>query len=685
MLLRDFQVFRFRNVIDSEPIPVETDVTCLVGKNESGKTALLQALELLNPARPLDFNIPDQYPRWLLADDRKAGSIESVVAVQAAFDLEEADLAAVEEVVGSGTFKGSAVTVTRDYGGEPSIELEVDEAKAVAGLVKAAGASPALRKRLNTESVVALTASIADVREAAERAEQEQEAAKQAEAAAADPVEGEDATEGAEEGKGAAASQATSTPASADALLSEAEVEQLATVESAVAELLADEETLDDRVAAVLLERLPKFFYFSDYSILPGRVDLNELAGGEPPASSELQTAWALLQLASTDTSLVGTEDFELRQAELEAVANKLTKEVSTYWTQNPDLWVSVVADQETVEHPSGPTAVVRFLDFRVTDRRHNYSNNFSQRSSGFKWFFSFLAAFSEFEEREERVIVLLDEPALTLHARAQADFLRFIEERLATTHQVVYTTHSPFMVETGRLERVRIVEDKGPDVGVKVTTEVMATERDSLFPLQAALGYDIAQSLFVGADNLLVEGTSDFTYLTLMSELLASQGRTALDPRWHILPCGGATNIATFVALLGGHLEVTVLVDSGTKGIQRLVEMGRSGQLEPTRLITVGATVGRKNADIEDLFEVDDYLAVFNPALKQKLKASDLPEGDRIVKRLADKLGGDFEHGQPADYLLRHRDEILPTLSETTLDNFERLIEVINTTLPAE
>jgi len=77
-------------------------------------------------------------------------------------------------------------------------------------------------------------------------------------------------------------------------------------------------------------------------------------------------------------------------------------------------------------------------------------------------------------------VVVLLDQPA------------RFINDRLAPNHQVIYTTHSPFMVETGRLERTRVVEDKGSDLGAEVSTEALATDRDSLFPLQAALGYDI-------------------------------------------------------------------------------------------------------------------------------------------------------------------------------------------------
>jgi predicted ATP-dependent endonuclease of OLD family len=159
-------------------------------------------------------------------------------------------------------------------------------------------------------------------------------------------------------------------------------------------------------------------------------------------------------------------DEYEARKAELEAVSDDLTREVFEYWQQNRELELSIDVDKETVGAGPNRTAVARFLDIRVRDRRHGFTNNFGQRSSGFQWFFSFLAAFSEFDEQDHPVIVLLDEPALTLHGRAQADFLRFIDERLGATHQVIYTTHSPFMVEPGRLERVRVVEDRGPDEG---------------------------------------------------------------------------------------------------------------------------------------------------------------------------------------------------------------------------
>jgi predicted ATPase len=632
MILREFSVVRFRNVVNSGEIPIADDVTCLVGKNESGKTALLEALKTLNPARPATFDLADQYPRWLLVEDRKTDKATETEPIGAVFELQDADREALEQRFGNGSIGADAVSVSRAYDGTCRSDLAVDEPVAVAALVEETGASPETRALLDLGRFDALADSIAAARNLPD--------------------------------------------------VGEPTLTELAGIESAASQLLGGRE-FREVVDEAVFELMPKFFYFSDYSILPGRIDLRQIAGNEPPASSELQTAWALLRLADTDTSRLSQEDYEVRKAELEAVSINLTKQVFAYWTQNTELKVDIDIDKATEPTGNGQTAVARYLDVRVRDERHGFTGNFGQRSSGFQWFFSFLAAFSEFESQQGRVVVLLDEPALTLHGRAQMDFLRFINERLAPSHQVIYTTHSPFMVQTDRLERVRIVEDKGPELGAQVSTEVLATDQDSLFPLQAALGYDIAQSLFIGPHNVLVEGTSDFTYLTIVSDSLKKQKRAYLDPDWRLLPCGGAQNIPAFVALLGGHLEVTVLIDSGTAGAQRLTDLGRRGLLEPKRLITVGEVLAAKNADIEDLFDVADYLLIFNGAFGKKLAEAALPLGDRIVKRIAEK-SGEFDHGGPADYFLRHRDEILPKLSEATLSRFEKLIERINQTVPA-
>lgn len=121
-------------------------------------------------------------------------------------------------------------------------------------------------------------------------------------------------------------------------------------------------------------------------------------------------------------------------------------------------------------------------------------------------------------KEYGNNLIVLLDEPGLSLHATAQADLLRYMNEKLVPNHQVIYSTHSPFMIDQSDLLSCRTVEDAtGPNdevLGTKVSGEVLSTDADTLFPLQASLGYDITQSLFVGEHTLLVEGPSDLLYI---------------------------------------------------------------------------------------------------------------------------------------------------------------------------
>jgi len=468
-------------------------------------------------------------------------------------------------------------------------------------------------------------------------------------------------------------------------------------IESADAELIP----IDDRASAlavlmeagleqtsiwqgmvnVLKARLPKFFRFTGYSTLPGRIDFRQLtnASTDGPGSNALQTARALLRLAGTDIQQLGEDNYELRKSELEAVQIDLSNQVFEYWRQNPNLEVLIDVDKENVQQQNGNRAVARFLDIRLRDKRTGYSNNFSQRSSGFQWFFSFLAAFSEFEGKQESTVVLLDEPALTLHGKAQADFLRFINKRLAPASPVIYTTHSPFMVEADRLDRARIIEDHGPPLGATCTTDVLAADADSLFPLQAALGYDIAQNLFVGPHNLVVEGTSDLIYLTMMSRACGAAGKATLDSRWRILPAGGATNIPTFVSLIGPHLDVTVLADSDTKGMQRVTNMIERKLLADHRLILAGRALASDQADIEDMFSEGDYLKLYNRTFGTSIKLSDLPKGPRIVKRLEASHGA-FDHGRVAETLLRLQHE--QSFSDTTLDRFAELLEIVNGTL---
>jgi AAA ATPase domain/PIN domain len=330
-------------------------------------------------------------------------------------------------------------------------------------------------------------------------------------------------------------------------------------------------------------------------------------------------------------------------------------------------------------------------LFVRVENHRHRATVPFDDRSRGFVWFFSFLAYFGKIEEgRTSNLILLLDEPGLSLHARAQKDLLRLIDERLAPRHQVIYTTHSPFMVSPGQFHRVRTVIDhlKG---GSKVSAEIFKADDDTVSPLLTAMGIEMTQTLFIGEHTLLLEGPSDLIYLDILSDLTESRQLTGLDPRWVKTPIGGSGKLSTFVTLLGANkLHVAVLIDSSTKDTGAVNRLRDNGQLARNGLVEISEFTGTRDADIEDLFDRDFYLELVNRAyaseLSQPITAADLTPGEpRIVRAIEAYFrqhgiaSGKFNHYRPATVLLKEQATLVPRITDTTVNRAERLFVRLN------
>lgn len=640
MKLKQVRVRMFRNILDSTVVSIQPDITCLVGKNESGKTAFLQALWRIKPARTKqEFSIPDQYPAWLEKRHRNEGKdLARVQPAEAVFTWEDSDVMVVDERFGAGVApRGGEFVVSRRYDNRLLSVHGCSESKAVQNLLATEKLPPAIARSLRQEEAFGpLTKRLQDL----------------------------------------ILDQKTNT--------------EFKDVTTKLGELLKRAngllggKTFDDVLWTVIEPRIPSFLYFADYSRLPYSVKISSVLRASDDLKESEATARSLLRLGGAENDYLLNPDYERRKRELENVANALTEDVLRYWSQNQGLRVQPEITQTTEQRPNGQHSVLDELKIRIWDSRHSLSLPFDQHSAGFQWFFSFLAAFSEYEHQNPPVIILLDEPAVGLHAKAQADFLRFIEERLSARCQVIYTTHSPFMVQPGHLERVRIVEDRGKEEGSIVSSDVLSRDPDTLFPLQGALGYDLVQNLFVAKHNLVVEGTADYTYLLLVSDYLATMAnRICLDPRWSIVPVGGADAVPTFVALLGSHLDVTVLLDSRKEGHQRLYRLASDGYLSRQRIILIGDVITRSLADIEDLFEIEEYLAIYNMAFGTSLTEVQLTSAGPIVARITRHLGTDrYDHGKPADVLLRERDKILPGLSQDTLRRFENLFDRINKTI---
>ena len=140
----------------------------------------------------------------------------------------------------------------------------------------------------------------------------------------------------------------------------------------------------------------------------------------------------ALLELANTTPEeLAGIDQFEYLVAELESVSQRITRDVMEYWSQDRSLEVDFRCDAARPHDPP-PFNTGYVLRTRIRNRRHKITLGFDERSAGFIWFFSFLVWLSHIRrDHGTDYVILLDEPGLGLHARAQMDMLRFIREKL--------------------------------------------------------------------------------------------------------------------------------------------------------------------------------------------------------------------------------------------------------------
>ncbi|MDQ0190651.1 AAA family ATPase [Alicyclobacillus cycloheptanicus] len=655
MRLTEVTVQYFKNFVEPQTIEIEADVTCFIGKNESGKTTILQAIHRVHPANGNEqknrFDLTTEYPRWRLARDRRNNeNIMDTKPVTLTFILDDEDRAALKDLVESELPEGAILRVSKTYANELKMVLQAPLDAVVQAAAEAA--------ELSAEDASQLLQTAPTCSEAAALARRR-----------AEELAGESALQ----------SKAWTTLAN--------RIDEWA--------YLVDGAEQDD-VCDDILELVPKTFYFSNYQNLPGEADLTDLASkvqAGQALNEEEETIVALLQHAGERPEDFLDDNYDSRKAELQAASVDLTRHAFEYWRQNTDLEVVFDTDNVSVgQHPNGGHIMHRLLKIQLRDGRHGgVETNFSTRSSGFQWFFSFFAAFSAHQESEEPIIVLLDEPGTSLHGDAQRDFVRFIMRELGASKQTLYTTHSQHMVDPTRYEKLRGVHDRStrenPDNGVSVTKVNLSADRDTILPVESALGYSVSQHLFLGSgQHLAVEGSSDFVYLQRFTEYLISHGQVGLDPRLSIIPVGSVDNMPVFIALLGRRLRVSALVDGdrSTKKLERILAAARDNEVNENAIVVcsdVGAHLPR-NADVEDLFDTADYLRLYNWAFNSNLTPEDLPQTSEPIIRRVTICRGEFDHALPAHAFTHHRDEFFASVHDQTIKNFSKLFVLLNSTV---
>lgn len=650
MKLREYIVREFRSIWNSGPIKVDDQVTCLVGKNEAGKTTLLSALYRTNPIITADavFDETYDYPKREVEDYRFAvenKDRDEAIVVECLYELDVDDIEIITSIFGAHVLTETSFKRYTYYGKANSkFSLSVDESAARQHLAD----NPALTEELK------------------------------------DKLKG-----------------CTDWEAFSAALETAEAIEAINKLKTLVAKIC--EKDLAFYIFNTLIwPHAPKFLYFDEYYQMEGQANLNALIDRENAKTLEDSDypLLGLINLARLDhRKLVDTKNTTELKNKLEGAGNHLTTRIVKYWSQNRHIQMRFDVRDAKADDPDGMRQGINVWG-EVYDTVHWAHTPLRTRSRGFVWFFSFLAWYEDIKRQKQNVILLLDEPGLSLHGRAQADLLKYFEAELFA-HQLIYTTHSPFMIDPTKFERVRIVQDLGIDAkeplpkdqdGTKVLINVFEATDDSLFPLQGALGYEIQQTLFIGPNSLVVEGPADMLFLRAVSSQLECEGRTGLSEDWVITPTGGSGKVPAFVSLLAPQkgINVATLLDIQNKDRALIEDLYKKRLLKKKQVITYADFTGTNEADIEDMFERDFYVNLVNTEFSKEMKvpisisALNVKE-PRTLRAIEFYFQnnplkyGSFGHYRPARYFAENASGIWSKVSDATKDRFEAAFKQLN------
>lgn len=362
------------------------------------------------------------------------------------------------------------------------------------------------------------------------------------------------------------------------------------------------------------------------------------------------------------------------RTYQLNAGSVSLTKEIKKIWNPNPNR---PEAEKIRISVDGQYLKVVVEDDLGV-------EIELDQRSEGFQWLVSFFVVFfAEAMDRHKNAILLLDEPGMSLHGLKQRDFRQTIS-KLAKENQTIYTTHSPFLVGPDELDLVRVVELKDREEGTKVHTTLSSSDPAGLLPLQEALGYDLAQSLFTQQKNLIMEGLTDYWYLDSTASLLRESKTVNLDEKIALVFANSAGKVVYYATILHAHnLKIAALLDSDSAGDQAAQQenlIHSVGNKNILRTKDFCSTIA--NPEIEDLLR-DTLIAIVKDDFGKDVKAIASAQSTRPIMDIFKQEVPDLTKYKLAKaYVKWTRNNDVSKLTNEEIENWTKLIQTINKAL---
>lgn len=353
-------------------------------------------------------------------------------------------------------------------------------------------------------------------------------------------------------------------------------------------------------------ELLPNFILFRTFEdIIPNEIPFDQLEKSEFVKDLEM--------ISNLDISLIKSDDKRNKLRHQKEININLNKEYARYWAQDSSE-LKIYWDNNS-------------LQFWIEESGLNFKP--SERSKGKQWHISFYTKISSKAIQSRTNVILIDEPGLYLHATAQKDvYNRLID--LSKNSQIIYTTHSPYLINRDQLNRVRLIlKNYNGSNGTVIENKIHSrADKETLTPILTAIGLALSDGIqnINQVENIVIEGPSDYFYLQGFKTLLKNNS-------FNLIFGGGSGNMGNVGTILTGWgCKVIYLYDNDQGKADGCKNLEKNWLVSKELIHTIKDGAG----SIEDIFSTSDFIKF---VLKKKVTIKDLSNSKFIKKTAHDKV----------------------------------------------
>jgi len=364
------------------------------------------------------------------------------------------------------------------------------------------------------------------------------------------------------------------------------------------------------QMAEIFIGDIPDIHLFEDFSsLLPNRIDLEDILDMNTKIEG-YNAAKNFLIVSGLDAKFFRESSNRILKQKIENLNSEITVHFQGYWRQHlgkkNKIRLNFELEHYDENHPDKKGKP--YLEFWIKDEFERLYPK--QRSRGVRWFLSFyleLKATSLMDDAKGKIL-LIDEPGLSLHARAQEDVLKVFED-LKENIQIIYSTHSPHLVNTDKIYRLLAVQraDEYDDRSETLVFDAQSFSQvsgDTLSPIYTLLGSQISESNFIKErNNIIVEDTTAFYYIKTLYNIFSPDGKA------FFLPATGISGVPLLVNLLTGwKLMYGVLLSDNLDSINVQKQIRENLFLNEDKGMRENLRICKSFSGFENLFSTIDF-----------------------------------------------------------------------------